>query len=48
MMAKPSAISSSLMVSGGLVMIVFQRTNVYSPWSRRYLPTAFVSGLAPL
>ena len=48
MIAKPSASCSSVMVSGGLVWMPFQRYIVYRPLSRQYLAIAYISSDVPL
>src|SRR5438045_3470707 len=46
--ANASRNSASVIHSGGLVKKVFQRTNVYRPCWRKYLPRACISGEVPL
>ena len=48
MISKPCASSSSLMHNGGFVWIELLAIIVYSPWSRKYLPMAFISSDVPL
>ena len=48
MISNPCASSSSVMHSGGLVWIELLASIVYRPFSRRYLPIAFISSDVPL
>ena len=48
MISKPSASWSSVMHSGGFVWIELLASIVYRPFSRRYLPIAFISSDVPL
>ena len=48
MTSNPCARSSSLMQSGGLVWMELFDTIVYTPCSRRYLPTSVISALVAL
>ena len=48
MIANASPSCSSVMHSGGFVWIELLAIIVYSPWSRKYLPIAFISSDVPL
>ena len=48
MISKPWRSSSSVIGSGGFAKNVFQRTNVYSPSSRKNFASFFIGSLVPL